>query len=131
MSDSDAAMALASLDNWPTTRLRWQGLHSDLTSFLRELGHEVPPGLREPRATNYLILQSKAIESDELALSAIGLETRRWWTPANGLSLKLPIRVASDYPNTNRLFSSWLGLPFFLSMDVPNWKSKIAEFSNN
>ena len=131
MSDSDAAMALASLDNWPTTRSRWQGLHSDLKSFLRELGYEVPPGLREPRATNYLILQSKTIESDELALSAIGLETRRWWTPANGLSLKLPIGVASDYPNTNRLFSSWLGLPFFLSMDVPDWKTKIQDFSQN
>ncbi len=131
MSDSDAAISLASLDNWPTTRAKWKSLHSELTGFLSELGHEVPIGLREPRATNYLILESKKIESDELALSALGLQTRRWWTPANALSLNLQIGTSSDFPNTNRLFSSWLGLPFFLSMDVPSWKAKIEKFSKS
>ena len=130
MSDSDAAMALASLDNWPDTSLRWQNLHSDLTRFLRELGHEIPPGLMEPRATNYLILQSKAIESDELALSSVGLETKRWWTPANGLPLDLAPEVSSQFPNTNRLFSSWLGLPFFLSMDTRLWKQRFSKFAS-
>jgi dTDP-4-amino-4,6-dideoxygalactose transaminase len=131
MSDSDAAIALASLDNWPTTRAKWRSLYSELTGFLGDLGHRVPIGLREPRATNYLILESKNIESDELSLSALGLETRRWWTPANTLSLKLPTGPNSDYPNTNRLFSSWLGLPFFLSMDVESWKAKITKFTKN
>ncbi len=129
MSDSDAAIALASIDNWPTTSSKWKNLHAELTGFLGELGHHVPIGLREPRATNYLILESKRIESDELSLSNLGLQTRRWWTPANALSLNLQIGDPCDYPNTDRLFSSWLGLPFFLSMDVPSWKEKIEEFS--
>lgn len=131
MSDADAAIALASIDNWPITREKWKALHSEVTVFLGDWGHRVPSGLREPRATNYLILESKNIESDELSLSNLGLQTRRWWTPASALSLNLPIGAPSAYPNTNRFFSSWLGLPFFLSMDVQGWKARIEEFSTS
>lgn len=129
MSDSDAAVALASIDDWPRTRSEWMRLNFELTAFLSDLGYEVPPGLRESRATNYLIIESNRIESDELALATVGLETRRWWRPANGLPLDLPTEVFSQYPNTNQLFSHWVGLPFFLSMDTRLWKERIREFT--
>ncbi len=130
MSDVDAAVALASLDNWPTTRSRWINLDSDLTSYLFELGLSTPPGLREPRAKNYLIVESLSIDSDETTLYSMGMQTRRWWTPANGLRLSdIPIGYETQNSNTNILFKKWLGLPFFLSMDVPSWKKIIRDFA--
>ena len=130
MSETDAAVALASLDMWPTTRSKWSSLKRDLTQHLSRLGITTPSAIAEKWATNYLIIESGDIAADEELLESIGMETRRWWTPAHlTTTVGLSIRASSDFTNTNKFYNSWLGLPMYLSMDVDDWKFRIDQFA--
>jgi dTDP-4-amino-4,6-dideoxygalactose transaminase len=130
MSEGDAAIALAAVDEWQQTREQWLNLSQELVPFMQRLGLEIPPQLLEGRATSYLILETLQIEKDERIMREIGLETRRWWTPAHqGKEKGLSFSQEGRYPNTDRFFQTWLGLPFYLYMDTSLWKERIELFS--
>ena len=130
MSDADAAVALASLDAWPTTREKWRSLKSDLMNHMASEGLLIPSPISDGWATNYLIMESDDIFSDETLLASLGIETRRWWTPAHLVKdIGLTIARGSTFPNSTKFYESWLGLPMYLSMDIHAWKTKISQFA--
>jgi dTDP-4-amino-4,6-dideoxygalactose transaminase len=131
MSEGDAAIALAAIDGWDQTREQWLKLSEELVPFMQKLGLEIPAQLLDLRARSYLILETLQIEKDEQILGEIGIETRRWWTPAHQVKKKgLSFSQDGNYPNTDRFFQTWLGLPFYLLMDTSLWKERIELFSN-
>lgn len=130
MSEGDAAIALAALDEWDETRLDWVALSRELKPFLKDLGFNIPRVFKESWATNYLIIETSQLAQDIVVLQDLGIESRRWWVPANhGLQHELRFRKGERFENSNRLFETWLGLPFFLSMDTKLWKERISEFA--
>ncbi len=131
MSEADAAVALASLDEWPETRRKWLRIRTELTQHLVSEGLRAPEALSSGWATNYLIMESDDISSDESLFWSLGLETRRWWTPAHlvdGGSLNIP--GDSKFPNSTNFYESWLGLPMYLSLDTEAWKLIVSEFAS-
>lgn len=131
MSDADAAVALASLDQWPKTSDKWKSIKKELISHMASEGLDIPSPLLGSWATNYLIMESDDISLDETLLASLGIETRRWWTPAHFVGgIGLNLCKESTFDNSTKFYESWLGLPMYLSMDIRAWKSGISKFAN-
>ncbi len=119
MSEYHAAVALASLRDWPATRLR----HLRIAAWYRQAFKGVPnvalqPGYGEGWAcgnTNVL-LESDSAESISLYLAREGVETRKWW--GNGCHVHPAFTACGceSLPVTDYLGLHTLGLPHFIDL---------------
>jgi dTDP-4-amino-4,6-dideoxygalactose transaminase len=127
LSETSAAVALASLEEWPTTRKAWISTVLHVERLLENNGLEVLHYTdASTTATNYVqILVDNAAES-ELNFASIGLPTRRWWTPASEVKNNLISSISEQvYPESERLYRQTLGMPVYLDIDLEDYSSRL------
>jgi dTDP-4-amino-4,6-dideoxygalactose transaminase len=119
MSEYHAAVALASLDSWPFTRLR----HLQIASWYRELLNGVPgvqfqPGYGDGWAggTTNVLIESDSAESISRCLLRDGIETRMWWGTGCHRQPAFVGCGRAQLPETEFLAVRVLGLPHFVDM---------------
>lgn len=120
-----AAVGLALFDQWTAVRAEWQSLTDQFCKFSEELA----PHARIPAAimnrgwiSTYGLLQleevgiglSNSIEQ----MARRGIETRQWWGCGCHLQPAYRQCAREELPNTERLASSVLGMPFWRQMDA-------------
>ncbi len=120
MSEYHAAVALASLEAWPATRLR----HLQIASWYRKGLAHVPgvalqPGYGEGWAcgTTNVLLEGDSAESIGRYLLREGVETRMWWGTGCHLQPAFSACSRGKLPQTEFLAAHTLGLPHFPDME--------------
>ena len=122
MSEYQAAIGLASLDEWTTTREEWSMRVKRLSAGLAEINIQVQPSIASGFVTSTLIaLVEKSAHKIEIEkrLSAEDIDCRDWWgagvhnMPAFSNS---PMAPPINLPVTEDLASRTLGLPLFIDM---------------
>ena len=116
MSEYQAAVALASLDNWPETRAIYGNI---VTQYQDRIANEeklsILPSSDDRHVTSSIMLESSIpLPSgfDEFLLEN-GIETRRWW--GKGLQAQILNKKvqSASLQQTKQLAESCIGLPCF------------------
>ena len=116
LSEYAAAVGLAALDQWPTTRNRYAAAARHLRIALSDTTGVT---FQEGWGTNWIsstcVVRLPAGAADPVAasLSASGVDTRRWWGSGCHVAPAFRDCPASALPVTEALAASSLGLPFF------------------
>jgi dTDP-4-amino-4,6-dideoxygalactose transaminase len=116
LSEYSAAVGLAALDQWPTTRNRYAAAARRLRLALADVKAVT---FQEGWGTNWISstcvvrLPAGAADPVEASLSASGVDTRRWWGNGCHVAPAFTDCPASALPVTEALAASSLGLPFF------------------
>jgi dTDP-4-amino-4,6-dideoxygalactose transaminase len=115
-----AAVGLASLDEWPTTRTRLAEIFKHYSSQLTGLGIKLQPSLSRGHLTSTAVAQftdEHSMHTARAALHREGIESRAWWS--DGVH-RMPTFAScarrEPLVETERLASTTLGLPFFVDM---------------
>lgn len=119
MSEYHAAVALASFERWPLTRLR----HLQIAGWYRQAlkglpGVSLQPGYGEGWAcgvTNVLI-ESDSAQSISRYLMREGIETRMWWGAGCHVQPAFERCNRQELPATEYMADRVLGLPHFFQM---------------
>ena len=127
MSEYGAAVALAALDGWETSRAEFAGRAAAYAhAFAGHNAVRLPPGFgREWIAATYVVgLPDGSASAVEAALEEAGVESRHWWGtgahdhPSTSDCPTLPL------PVTRQLVGATLGLPFW--RDLPDEAVQLA-----
>ncbi len=123
LSEYGAAVGLAGLEAWPSTRRRWQRLTSLFRTFLTERAEKMvsSPRFGEGWVSSYgLVRLAPLFEATEIerGLADSGVETRLWW--GNGCHTHPAYRDCprESLMQTEALTPSVLGLPFWLGCNT-------------
>jgi len=123
LSEYNAAVGLASLNQWPINRRKILNLSAKVQNICRSLDLKISPAMSNGLATPYWIIElnSKKLKSKlESEFKKYNIETRDWW--GNGCSL-MPAYAkfkAEKLENTLHLTGTTLGLPFHLYLSKEN-----------
>jgi dTDP-4-amino-4,6-dideoxygalactose transaminase len=119
MSEYHAAVALASLDGWPATRLR----HLQITEWYRQAISRLPgvslqPGYGEGwvTGTTNVLIESDSAERIARTMLGEGIESRMWWSHGCHVQPAFAGCSRGELPVTENLAARVLGLPHFLEM---------------
>jgi len=116
LSEYSAAVGLAALDQWPTTRNRYAAAARRLRIALadmKEVTFQEGWGTNWISSTCVVRLPAGTADPVEASLSASGVDTRRWWGSGCHVAPAFRDCPASALPVTEALAASSLGLPFF------------------
>jgi len=113
MSEYTAAVALAALDSWASTRPQWERVARTYRAAVAGSAADLPPGygLEWVSSTALLRLPPGAIEKAEDALVAAGVGSRRWWGDGLGAHTAFLRHARTDLSVTETLGTTVLGLP--------------------
>ncbi len=119
LSEYACAVGLASLDAWPTTRLRYlrtaQRVRMALTAC-RDLRFQTGWGAHWVSTTCVVGTAEGEAEALQRRLTAAGVDTRRWWGMGCHASPAFQGFPHTSMEVTDRLARSTLGLPFYADM---------------
>lgn len=124
-SEYNAAVGLASLDQWPINRKKLLNLSAKVQNICKDLDLKVSPAMSNGFATPYWIieLQSKKLKSKlESEFKKSNIETRNWWGKGCSVMPAYAEFKKEKLENTLRLASTTLGLPFHLYLTKENLK---------
>ena len=119
MSEYHAAVGLASLDGWHSTRELLSELTQKCLAITDELKLTPHPSMRKGIPSNYWIIRlenhSKKLELQRI-LDKANISHRDWWS--NGVHQMPAFKnlVNNELPNTDLLARTTIGLPFFIGM---------------
>lgn len=119
LSEYAAALGLAGLDLWTTTRLRYMRAAQRLRIALLDAPDVIfQPGWGDQWISTTCVVGLPAGRADavEAALAAAGIETRRWWGQGCHRAAAFAGAAQTALPVTDRLSRSTIGLPFALDM---------------
>lgn len=119
MSEYHAAVALASLDEWATSREEWSRSTDRARAVAGDLGLVPQPAAGEGSVTttwNVLLDPAVDIETVRADLLVEGIETRRWWSGGVATMRAFSEASAEPLPVTDRLAGRALGLPLHRDM---------------
>ena len=123
LSEYHSAVALASLDNWPSVRMR----HLQIASWYRRALAGAPhvslqPGYGDGWAcgTTNVLLESDSAESISRYMLREGIETRMWWGRGCHVQPAFMECPRAELATTDYLGVRVLGLPHFPDMQKAN-----------
>jgi len=121
LSEYAAAVGLAALDAWPSTRLRYllaaQRLRIAL-SATPEVEFQPGWGLEWVSSVCVVRLPSGAVDRIEARLREDGIDTRRWWSQGCQSSPAFADLPRADLAETLRLADRVLGIPYAADMAI-------------
>ena len=121
LSEYAAAVGMASLDAWPSTRLRYAAVARLLRMALTEVPEvQFQPGWGSSWITSTCVVRvpdGKA-QAVEAHLSANGVDTRRWWGHGCHTHPAFANLPKQDLPVTAALAGSVIGLPYYADMSL-------------
>lgn len=119
LSEYAAAVGLASMDGWASTRQRY----ATVAQWLRMALINVPEvefqpgwGLSWITSTCVVGVPEGSAERIETRLRAAGIDTRRWWGLGCHRARAFIGMPQTDLPVTERLAGSTIGLPYYADM---------------
>ena len=131
MSEYNAAVLLASMDNWPSDRFLWLEQLSRANDLAKKYGYSSSPQLSTLQATPYWIVE----ESDPARLDRLKttfkenlIQTRNWWESGCHKMPAYDHFGREDLTNTDRIGVETLGLPFWIDMEELVWQRIEAAF---
>jgi dTDP-4-amino-4,6-dideoxygalactose transaminase len=116
MSEYNAAVGLASLENWNDDRESWEISLNSYNNFARSLGWSLQPSVERGHVTSTCVLKvNSAVEKlviSQRFLNA-GIETRDWW--GKGLHHQFPMdgKILQDFPITDSIVNTTIGIPIY------------------
>lgn len=119
LSEYHAAIALASFEDWPATRLRHLEIAAWYCHALKRVpGVKLQPGYGEgwACANTNIILESDSADSVALFLGRHGIETRKWWEQGCHVQPAFRQYSRTPLPVTEYLGLHALALPHFIDM---------------
>ena len=129
MSEYHAAVALASLDDWPHIRRQHARLADCYRMLIQKLdGVSLQPGYGTGWVSNTtnVILPPDSIAVVSQHLLRAGIQTRRWWGQGCHVQPAFQNCPSASLSITEDLGSRVLGLPHFPDM----WEEEITEVVN-
>jgi len=121
LSEYQAAIGLASLDNWVSDRSQWDATSNQILEILKQRDLHAQPALHQNQLSSTCIVKFENASDrnrTEQVLSTHQIETRRWW--GDGLH-NMPGFSAFSSINpltiTRELSRTTLGIPFFRDLD--------------
>ena len=124
MSEYSAAVGLASLDEWASTREQLSKVFAQYRTGLGELGIVLQPSLARGYLTSTAVAKFPDRQSRDTARAALhrnAIESRAWWSDGvhqmptfSGCTQREPL------VETELLASTTLGLPFFVDLTPDN-----------
>jgi dTDP-4-amino-4,6-dideoxygalactose transaminase len=121
LSEYAAAVGMAALDAWPTTRLRYAAVARLLRMALTEAPQvRFQPGWGVDWVSSTCIVRLPHGSADrvEAHLNANGIDTRRWWGLGCHTSPAFANLPRQALPHTADLAGSVLGLPYYADMSL-------------
>jgi len=122
MSEYSAAIALASLDNWTVTRLKYQTVAQKIRLGLYHTPQiQFQPSWGSQWISSVCVIHTPSGRAPELAdkLKSKGIETRLWWSTGCHMAPPFAQYAQIPLPNTDELARSSLGIPYFAHMTDP------------
>jgi dTDP-4-amino-4,6-dideoxygalactose transaminase len=119
MSEFHAAVALAALDEWPSTRLRLGDLTERCSRTSIEAGLKPHPAMADGDVTPYWIVElASAVDKQELMqrLDQQNIAYRNWWSEGCHAMPAYESLEREALERTDYLASVTIGLPFFLDL---------------
>ena len=119
MSEYNAAVGLASLDEWQSTRSALESHFSKYRDLVGNLGIELQPSSSNNLVTSTVIMKvgnHEIRESLNRECANRNIETRDWWGPPL-TSLDWIEESSLSHPVANDISSRTLGMPLFHDMD--------------
>jgi len=125
MSEYQAAIILASMKNFCNVREEWVELHNKATQFSSSLSLKTQPAMQKGQISSYWIIESTPdlINLIETKSLNYGFQTLRWWQYGCHLMPLFTERHPTFLPETERIASSSIGLPFHLFLDEQAFES--------
>lgn len=116
MSEYNAAVGLASLENWEDDRASWGMLLTDYKDFAATLDWRIQPSVNRGHLTSTCVLNVNSVqEKQEIRkrFSTAGIETRDWW--GKGLHNQFPLegKLLHGFPVTDFISDTTIGIPMF------------------
>lgn len=124
MSEYAAAVALASLDIWPSLRNQFLEITSAALDIALDSGLDVHPAMRKGYVTPYWIIvsdESRILRIEKL-LASQRIETRRWWSRGMHKMRAFKNVKRTKLTNSDQIARVTLGLPFHLFLDKEYFK---------
>lgn len=122
LSEYSAAVGLASLDRWLTTRVELAERAERYKSQLNEAGVSVQPALERGKYTSTMIARFVDLKTRDRAHSALSkadIETRAWWSEGvHRMDTFADCQQREHLTVTELLADTTLGLPFFVDMTM-------------
>lgn len=119
MSEYQAAVALASLDDWPATRERWKAALGLVRQAVGALpSARWPTGLGNAYVASAVAIGVPDAHAVARCLADAGIETRQWWQGGIQTHPAFADTPAMPLPVTARLARGSLGLPCWLDMNA-------------
>jgi dTDP-4-amino-4,6-dideoxygalactose transaminase len=136
MSEYHAAVGLAAIECWESTRMAWLQQIDRALSLSDEFGLKVQESMRNRIVSPYWILEledeNRTNELRRLALDR-SIQTRRWWERGcHSMPAYASVPIGDSLTKTTRLAVSTLGLPLFIDMDERQWariRALLSDFS--
>jgi dTDP-4-amino-4,6-dideoxygalactose transaminase len=120
MSEYAAAVGLASLDEWSSTRAQLSAVFDRYRSNLDALGIALQPSLAHGHLTSTAVasfVDGHAMEAARAALHRNGIESRAWWSQGvHRMPSFAGCATREPLVSTDQLALTTLGLPFFVDM---------------
>lgn len=120
LSEIQAAIGLAALENWSRLRASFAGAQTGLRRRLEAGGLACPSGMGSQWVSSTFCLSLPVdAQAVGMMLAAQGIGTRRWWDDGLHHHPAFADCPCADLPVTERLAVSVLGLPCHVDLDEP------------
>lgn len=120
MSEYHAAVGLASLDSWHTTRKALSDLTRRCFEITQQLNLTAHPAMNKGEPSNYWVIRMEN-KQQKIALmrnlDRAKISHRDWWSRGVQKMSAFQQCKSEKLPNTTLLAETTLGLPFFIGMD--------------
>lgn len=119
MSEYHAAVALASLDLWPSTHKKLLNLTTKCLEVSRQLGITTHPAMQSNQATPYWIVRLDSPEQKKELQSFLlekNIDSRDWWSAGAAKMHAYQGCKSKELRVTNILAATTIGLPFHLDL---------------
>jgi dTDP-4-amino-4,6-dideoxygalactose transaminase len=128
LSEYDAAVALAALDEWPAARAQWMEVAGCYREALQNSPIRLQPGFGERWAGSTCVLQfpGQVATLAETALAAAEVETRRWWGDGAHRHPATRHFPAASLATTEALLESTAAVPFYRDLSPETVKHVVG-----
>jgi len=134
LSEYQAAVGLASIDEWPRTRERWLKVYKRYIHRLAESGVTIQPRMDGDYVSSTLVanLNGKVPKMEVVTrLKAANIESRDWWGAGLHRMPAFDEFVSKrTYTNTDLLAESTIGLPLYVDMTSTEVDSVVSTMFN-
>lgn len=119
ISEYQAAIGLASLDQWPNSRRSFSSVLTKLNHVVNECGFSAQPAAEKGFISSTFVVNFNSPTTKDYAkviFNEFGIETRDWWGAGIHSMQAFASRPKDDLSVTDKLAQTTLGIPFYVDI---------------